>query len=69
MTSKEKAIELMQKSYDLDLHNKTPQWKCKGIALLAVDEIIKVFNTYDSLYISEIEIPYWNRVRSEIEKL
>jgi hypothetical protein len=32
----------MQKAYDLDKHNKTPQSRCKEIALLCVDEMINV---------------------------
>ena len=69
MTAKEKAIELMQKAYDLDLHNKTPQWKCKEIALLAVDEIIKSISVGFEDYQSLSKINYWQEVRSEIEKL
>ena len=40
MTPKEKATELMQKAYDLDQHNKTPQSRCKKIALFCVEQII-----------------------------
>ena len=83
MTSKEKAIELVSTHYSLisgmelsyiskliefpsgDSHYET----AKQCALIAVDEIIKVFNTYESLYISEIEIPFWQEVKSEIDKL
>jgi hypothetical protein len=41
MTPKEKAKELIQKAYDLNQHNKTSQSRCKQIALLCVDKIIK----------------------------
>jgi hypothetical protein len=41
MIPKEKANELMLKAYDLDKHNKTTKVRCKQIALLCVDEIIK----------------------------
>jgi len=42
MTPKEKAEELMQKAYDLDQHNKTAQSRCKQIALLCVEDRIKL---------------------------
>jgi hypothetical protein len=39
LTPLEKAKELMQNVYDLDEFNKTPQRRCKQMALLCVDEI------------------------------
>jgi Pyruvate/2-oxoacid:ferredoxin oxidoreductase delta subunit len=64
MTPKEKANELMLKSYDLDEHNKTTQIRCKQIALLCLDEIIE----NEKKYYGNREMLYWEEVKQEIEK-
>ena len=61
MKAKDKARELMQKVYDLDKHNKTTQSRCKQIALLCVDELIK-----NAAWKNE---SYYKEVKQEIEKL
>ena len=64
MTPKEKAMELMQKAYALDQHNKTTQSRCKQIALLCVDEILKARTVGNTGVIIDKE--YWQEVREEI---
>ena len=64
MTPKEKAEELFYKykdctlnvEYDDDQNN----FKAKQCALIAVDEILNI---------GCIEVPYWQEVKLEIEKL
>jgi len=70
MTPKEKAKEFMQKAYDLDQHNKTAQSRCKQIAFLCVDEIIKATQRE---YINDsgtgldiIPMQYWIDVKHEL---
>jgi hypothetical protein len=62
MTPKEKALELwgkyFQLNYDWDGGTKD-QWAKEG-ALIAVDEILQI---------GCIEVPYWQEVKQEIEKL
>ena len=68
MTPKEKAKELMQKAYDLDKFNKTPQSQCKVIALLCVKEILDlgyVANEPSSFRIYD----YFSKVKIELNKL
>ena len=67
MKAKDKARGLMQKAYDLDQHNKTPQSKCKEIALLCVDEILNA-PQIGSGWLHKYE-PYWTQVKQEINKL
>ena len=84
MTPKEKAIELMQKIYDLDQRNKTSQSRCKQIALLCVDEIQKnnphkiIENKYvdsggndtDESYFKMVSNEFfWQSVKNEISLL
>ena len=74
MTSKEKAKEIMQKAYDLDKHNKTPQSRCKEIALLCVDEVINQWDYIDT-YLADLNselnpnLKYWHDVKTEISLL
>lgn len=67
MTPKEKAEELMQRAYDLDQHNKTPQNRCKHIALLCVNEIIKICWMYDEC--ESHDWKFYNEVKKEITLL
>jgi hypothetical protein len=64
MTPKEKAIELVNKYWDLNLG-----WlKCCQCALIAVDEIldaIVIINEYDFEPLNQ----YWQEVKKEIENL
>ena len=73
MTPKEKAYELMQKSYDLDKHNKTTRSRCKQISLLCVNEVIYAFNFPKYNGDPEAEINgdeiYWLDVKIEINLL
>ena len=69
MKAKYKAKELMQKAYDLDKHNKTTQSRCKQIALLCVDEIIKELTEEISPSVHGFRHQYWKEVKQEIEKL
>jgi hypothetical protein len=65
MTPREKAIELMDKYWQLDVDDKAPVWteKCKQCCLIVVDEV------RDNLpLISDIQ-QYWIEVKQEIEKL
>lgn len=76
MTPKEKAIELMQKAYDLDEYNKTSNKRCKNISLMLVDEIIKSKTTSNHITIFDPnaktnpeKVEFWEEVKQEIEKL
>lgn len=84
MTQKEKAIELVDKYYQLfplqkdvisiygTLTWEYDSWKqAKQCALIAVDEI---FNTIDNIHYVfrvpiNLNIEYWKEVKKEIEKL
>jgi hypothetical protein len=73
MTPQEKAIELVDKmgfstSYTIDNTSwqSTPIYKnqyAKKCAIIAVDEIMKLFYRLDDEY------KYWQNVKTEIEKL
>lgn len=78
MTPKEKAEELVQSMYNVDVFEdyNTPRMQYTyaiRCALIAVDEIIKAIKD-ENLYIqgetniSEI-IDYWKEVKTEIEKI
>jgi hypothetical protein len=77
MTTKEKAIELYNKflnpSGDTYLYGMLEHESAKESALIAVDEILFFFNnkafvlTYQEII--KYEIPYWQEVKQEIEKL
>lgn len=70
MTPKEKAKELMQKAYDLDKFNKTPQSQCKVIALLCVNETFKALvDAYPSKDKPHTFIEYWQKVKEHINEL
>jgi hypothetical protein len=64
-TPKKKAFKLAQKfkpftyGYAIDA--------CKGMALIAVEEIINAFDLYGNDLMGEIN--YWQEVKQELEKL
>ena len=70
MTPQEKAKELVDKFY-FDL----PQWvnteDAKICALIAVDEILKILEDDENIYVlgDSSYINFWNNVKQEIEKL
>ena len=63
MKLKEKAIELMDKYWELNVDDKAPVFteKCKQCALIAVDELIK--------QVAHSDVGYWLEVKQEILKL
>lgn len=76
MTPKEKAVYLYlmfhQRTYyrevfhTLDLLDKFHN-NAKDCALIAVDEILEIVTSDNSALI--VELPYWQEVKTEIEKL
>jgi hypothetical protein len=68
MTPKEKALELMDKYWELDVDDKAPVFteKCKQCALIAVDEILNNNNNFFNTYTQN---DYWLQVKQEIENL
>jgi len=73
MTPKEKAEELFKKMYQVRSVSGSDITKyfAKQCALIAVDEIIDSYtNEHSYGYItSDRIIPYWEEVKTEIEKL
>jgi hypothetical protein len=71
MIEKEKAIELVSKYMMVDTHDEDHfiirQQRGKKCALIAVDEILEIVKSDDSALI--VELPYWEEVKKEIEKL
>lgn len=72
MTPQEKAEELLLKY--LRINNDTKEWFHKGLAnqcaLIAVDEIIKSIKSYDNTtQLGQAKVPYWEKVKQEIENL
>jgi hypothetical protein len=74
MTAKEKAEELVEKMYSLQLVSikfnmpNVAKETAKQCALIAVDEILKVINEYDIEPII-FDIDYWQQVKQEITNL
>ena len=66
MTSKEKAIELVEK-YDETLTYLESKSKAKQCALIAVDEILNALSYKISSNFEELK--YFEEVKQEIEKL
>ena len=67
MTPKEKAKELIDKYSFVEIANYTSMFEVKQCALIAVNEIIDIFENIDDIqgwYYS-----YWESVKIEIEKL
>jgi len=78
MTPKEKAKQLVCKMYGCEINtdlnniyiiNGDGYFIAKDSALIAVNEIIEVLNTFESIYIEMIDIKYWQQVKQEIENL
>jgi hypothetical protein len=67
MTPKKKAEELVEK-YDSTLTYLESKSKVKQCALIAVDELIEVASDYCD-YDETITKKYWEKVKTEIEKL
>jgi hypothetical protein len=71
MIEKDKAIELVSKYMMVDTHDEDHfiirQQRGKKYALIAVDEILEIVKSDDSALI--VELPYWEEVRKEIEKI
>lgn len=70
MTPKEKAIELVD-NYDETLTYLESKNKAKQCALIAVDEINKVYESLDedADIMFKKELNYWQEVKKEIELL
>ena len=69
MTPREKAIELMDKYWQLDVDDKAPVWteKCKQCCLIVVDEILR---SHHNLYgVNNKQVKFYLEVQQEIEKL
>ncbi len=64
-TPKQKAMELVDK-YMFLLNVDLPITKTKQCALIAVDELIEIFNDTNG---SDYRLEYWQKVKQEIEKL
>ena len=66
MTPKEKAIELVNKYWDLNIG-----WSiCCQCALIVVDEILNEYKSYNqSAIIYNDALIYWQEVKQEIENL
>ena len=70
MTPKEKAIDLVEDMHDAPEMGYNEH--AKECALIAVDEIIPIVESYeDALSLSQQsgEVEYWNEVKEEIKKL
>jgi hypothetical protein len=66
MTPKEKAEELVSKFYWRKTNHNVSVIDSKQLALIAVDEILKVAAFYND---SQAEVTYWQEVKQEIENL
>lgn len=78
MTAKEKANEIVNKFYHLrayevmsDTDKKIAYGIAKESALICVEEIIKALEQMEFNYgVDDTgEIPYWNRIKQELNKL
>jgi hypothetical protein len=67
MSEKEKAEELYSQMYRILFHTNADPIHCKQCALTAIDELIEQEQKYNngSFYPSN----YWNKVKTELEKL
>jgi hypothetical protein len=71
MTPHEKAKELIDKYDQLRIANYKhlfPDWS-KQCALIAVDQLIKEHTWTNQIIWNRDRLYYWNKVKSEIEKL
>lgn len=77
MTPKEKALELVDKMYNVDFHDDAREISMRyphaiKCALIAVDEILDALVSERISYGGEYryeESDYWEEVKTEIEKL
>jgi hypothetical protein len=76
MEAKQKAVELVEKfekyshsntKWDDELFNKVLTRNAKKCAIIAVDEIIELVSSDDSILITELQ--WWLQVKAEIEQL
>lgn len=69
MEPRDKAIELMDKYWELDVDDRATVWteKCKQCCLIAVNEIIDSLQIKN--YAQAYNYEYWNEVKQEIENL
>ena len=69
MTAKHKAEELVDKmsTNNGDEYHHCTKYVAIQCALIAVDEILEIVKSDDSALI--VELPYWQEVKQEIEKL
>lgn len=70
MTPQEKAEKLVLKyeKYLFNTFTTDENWvKCVECALIAVDEILKSYDTKNLIYPKEVK--FWQEVKQEIEKL
>ncbi len=66
MTPREKAIELVDQYNFIYIQNYTSIHEVKQCALIAVDEILRIFEDTNG---SDYRFEYWEEVKQEIEKL
>ena len=67
MTSKEEALELINKMYDaMDIQDGDLWKSAKQCALIAVDEIL---NEYNDFMQTREQFGYWQEVKQHIQKL
>ena len=75
MTPKEKAIELHNKILNVTFDDRDipgePTWVSTRCALIVVDEILDANPTEPMTFLNGLRsnIPYWQEVKKEIEKL
>jgi hypothetical protein len=67
MTPKEKAIELFDKMYSINIDEFISIHASKNAAKISVDEILKALESDWSFM--EVRQEYWQEVKQEIEKL
>lgn len=67
MTASEKAVELVNKFNNPDRTNYPYVHNALQCALIAVDEIIEIVGSDETAII--VELPFWQEVKQEIEKL
>ena len=66
MTPREHAIELVDQYNFIYIQNYTSIHEVKQCALIAVDEILRIFEDTNG---SDYRFEYWEEVKQEIEKL
>ena len=66
MTPRENAIKLVDQYNFIYIQNYTSIHEVKQCALIAVDEILRIFEDTNG---SDYRFEYWEEVKQEIEKL